>query len=212
MTIAETYNGHRIYNTIIWQYEKSPRIVGWVQALSKFGYETCGRIFDDMLYGLIGGMETVTDIAKYSIQALTGSLGFDWSMVSDIQKAIAAIFKTKFLGTGVVSEWDELSDAFGFTYSCDELSWGGLVSFSLSTEDGIKSLFDMGLQIPMSVNERINATFSPAFTFSDSNFYVSDKIPRAASDLERTFPEYGGEGKQGWTLEDVCDGSIWSEQ
>lgn len=214
MKIFNINNNHKIMNTILWQYEKAPRIVNWVTNLSDFGYANCGKIFDDILNGIINLYKNPTAIAVNTLKPLCGALGFDWSSPADIGKCIGAFFQSRMYGKGLLAEFDVLAATFSFQYAASQLSWGGLVRISFE-DTTAKELTSHGIPIPFSVNESVEESGeSYSFVFSDSPMYKKNINPRLATDVEESFFEKGGvgsgEGRQMWTLDQVQNCTIWS--
>ncbi len=212
MNIAEIDNKHRIYNTILWQYEKSYHINSWVYNLSKFSYDMCGKIFDEIMDGFINLYNGGSSMARSFVQSLVGAIGFDWSAVADVEGVIDCIMHTRFFGVANFDEFYKMSLSFGFGYSLSQLSDGGLILLSMTPSGTtLKTLWDSGISIPLTANQKGNQESTSIFCFTDYIYYdiLPDEPPRLGTELELSYHQVGAESG-GWELIDVIDGSIWS--
>lgn len=209
MKIAEINNHHKIFNTILWQYEKSPRINAWVSALSDFSYSMCGSLFDEIMNGLVNLYTQAGTMARSFVQSLIGAIGFDWSSVADVGGVINCIMNTRFFGVANFDEFHRMAEAYGFGYSISQNSDGGRVILDITPSSvTLKSMWDSGISIPLSTNQAYTDTTNRfAFCFSDSTQYPSmpDESPRLGTKLELSYSELGTS-----SLEDVISGIIWS--
>lgn len=212
MNIAEIDNKHRIYNTILWQYEKSYRINAWVYNLSKFGYDMCGKLFDEIMDGFVNLYNGGSAMARSFIQSLIGAIGFDWSAVADVEGVIDCIMHTRFFGVANFDEFYKMSLSFGFGYTLSQFNDGGLVLLSMTPSGTtLKTLWDSGISIPLTANQKSEVEQKSLFCFTDYIYYdvLPDENPRLGTELELSYSQVG-QALNGWELIDVIDGAIWS--
>lgn len=212
MNIADIDNKHRIYNTILWQYEKSYRINAWVYNLSKFGYEMCGKLFDEIMDGLVNLYGGGASMARSLVQSLIGAIGFDWSAVADVEGVIDCIMHTRFFGVANFDEFYKMSVSFGFGYSLSQFTDGGLVLLSMTPSGTtLKTLWEAGISIPLTANQKSVVEPRCAFCFMDYEKYYAlpDEEPRLGTEMELSYFEVG-HNSGSWELLDVINESIWS--
>ena len=212
MNIADIDNKHRIYNTILWQYEKSYRINAWVCNLSKFGYDMCGKLFDEIMDGLVNLYGGGASMARSFVQSLIGAIGFDWSAVADVEGVIDCIMHTRFFGVANFDEFYKMSVSFGFGYTLSQFTDGGLVLLS-TTPPGttLKTLWEAGISIPLTANQKSVVEPRCAFCFTDYEDYnaLPNEAPRLGTEMELSYFEVGHDSGS-WELLDVINESIWS--